>query len=147
MRLRCSSGRRRSADGLARPQQSRSEHLMQTENDRKVPRTLIKHAIDACATSAPNQPRQCFELCARSHSRTFPASNTNARSSNYDSPNLLLSSAKRSELKTSDGDRLVMTRRKARSRTSCVRRSRHTSLNSCRFSRVKTRQSTGHDGR
>ncbi len=26
--------------------------LMQTENDRKVPRTLIKHAIDACATSA-----------------------------------------------------------------------------------------------
>jgi len=25
--------------------------LMQTENDRKVPRTLIKHAIDACATS------------------------------------------------------------------------------------------------
>ena len=27
--------------------------LMQTENDRKVPRTLIKHAIDACATSAP----------------------------------------------------------------------------------------------
>jgi HEAT repeats len=27
--------------------------LMQTENDRKVPRNLIKHAIDACATSAP----------------------------------------------------------------------------------------------
>lgn len=27
--------------------------LMQTENDRKVPRTLIKHAIEACATSAP----------------------------------------------------------------------------------------------
>lgn len=27
--------------------------LMQTESDRKVPRTLIKHAIDACATSAP----------------------------------------------------------------------------------------------
>jgi HEAT repeats len=26
--------------------------LMQTENDRKMPRTLIKHAIDACATSA-----------------------------------------------------------------------------------------------
>jgi hypothetical protein len=25
--------------------------LMQTENDRKVPRNLIKHAIDACATS------------------------------------------------------------------------------------------------
>jgi hypothetical protein len=25
--------------------------LMQTENDRKVPRTLIKHAIDACATA------------------------------------------------------------------------------------------------
>ncbi|MDX6574519.1 MAG: hypothetical protein QOE96_472 [Blastocatellia bacterium] len=24
--------------------------LMQTENDRKVPRTLLKHAIDACAT-------------------------------------------------------------------------------------------------
>jgi HEAT repeat protein len=27
--------------------------LMQTENDRKVPRTLIKHAIDSCATSGP----------------------------------------------------------------------------------------------
>ena len=27
--------------------------LMQTENDRKVPRTLIKHAIEACATSMP----------------------------------------------------------------------------------------------
>jgi len=27
--------------------------LMQTENDRKVPRTLIKHAIEACATVAP----------------------------------------------------------------------------------------------
>lgn len=29
--------------------------LMQTENDRKVPRTLIKHAIDACATGAPGE--------------------------------------------------------------------------------------------
>ena len=27
--------------------------LMQTETDRKVPRTLIKHAIDACATAVP----------------------------------------------------------------------------------------------
>ena len=27
--------------------------LLQTENDRKVPLTLIKHAIEACATSAP----------------------------------------------------------------------------------------------
>ncbi len=27
--------------------------LMQTENDRKVPRTLIKHAIEACATAGP----------------------------------------------------------------------------------------------
>ena len=27
--------------------------LLQTENDRKVPRTLIKQAIEACATSAP----------------------------------------------------------------------------------------------
>jgi len=27
--------------------------LMQTENDRKVPRTLIKRAIEACATNAP----------------------------------------------------------------------------------------------
>lgn len=27
--------------------------LLQTENDRRVPRTLIKHAIEACATSAP----------------------------------------------------------------------------------------------
>lgn len=26
--------------------------LMQTENDRKVPRTLLKHAIDACATAS-----------------------------------------------------------------------------------------------
>jgi hypothetical protein len=30
--------------------------LMQTENDRKVPRTLIKHAIEACATAAPEVP-------------------------------------------------------------------------------------------
>ena len=30
--------------------------LLQTENDRKVPRTLIKHAIDACATAAPQPP-------------------------------------------------------------------------------------------
>ena len=29
--------------------------LMQTENDRKVPRTLIKHAIDACATGTPGE--------------------------------------------------------------------------------------------
>lgn len=29
--------------------------LMQTENDRKVPRTLIKHAIEACATAAPGE--------------------------------------------------------------------------------------------
>jgi hypothetical protein len=29
--------------------------LMQTENDRKVPRTLIKHAIEACATAAPDE--------------------------------------------------------------------------------------------
>lgn len=29
--------------------------LLQTENDRKVPRTLIKHAIEACATSEPLQ--------------------------------------------------------------------------------------------
>ena len=29
--------------------------LMQTENDRKVPRTLIKHAIDACATATPEK--------------------------------------------------------------------------------------------
>jgi pyruvate/2-oxoglutarate dehydrogenase complex dihydrolipoamide acyltransferase (E2) component len=28
--------------------------LLQTENDRKVPRTLIKHAIEACATAAPD---------------------------------------------------------------------------------------------
>jgi len=27
--------------------------LIQTESDRKVPRTLIRHAIDACATAAP----------------------------------------------------------------------------------------------
>jgi hypothetical protein len=29
--------------------------LMQTENDRKVPRTLIKHAIEACATAPAAQ--------------------------------------------------------------------------------------------
>jgi hypothetical protein len=29
--------------------------LMQTENDRKVPRTVIKHAIEACATAAPDE--------------------------------------------------------------------------------------------
>ena len=29
--------------------------LMQTETDRKVPRSLIKHAIDACATGAPEE--------------------------------------------------------------------------------------------
>ena len=28
--------------------------LMQTETDRKVPRSLIKHAIEACATTAPD---------------------------------------------------------------------------------------------
>jgi len=32
--------------------------LMQTENDRKVPRTLIKHAIDSCATAAPEAASQ-----------------------------------------------------------------------------------------
>ena len=29
--------------------------LMQTETDRKVPRSLIKHAIEACATTAPDE--------------------------------------------------------------------------------------------
>jgi hypothetical protein len=29
--------------------------LMQTENDRKVPRTLLKHAIEACATAGPDE--------------------------------------------------------------------------------------------
>jgi len=29
--------------------------LMQTENDRKVPRPLIKHAIEACATASPEE--------------------------------------------------------------------------------------------
>jgi HEAT repeat protein len=29
--------------------------LMQTENDRKVPRTLLKHAIDACATASADE--------------------------------------------------------------------------------------------
>lgn len=32
--------------------------LMQTENDSKVPRPLIKHAIDACATVAPEAASQ-----------------------------------------------------------------------------------------
>jgi len=43
--------------------------LLQTESDRKVPRTLIKHAIEACATSVP----QAIPA-ARSISETFPAS-------------------------------------------------------------------------
>jgi hypothetical protein len=30
--------------------------LMQNENDRKVPRNLIKHAIESCATSATDEP-------------------------------------------------------------------------------------------
>src|SRR5204863_5804058 len=43
--------------------------LMQTENDRKVPRTLIKHAIDACATVAPeNAP----PMAANPSSATIP---------------------------------------------------------------------------
>jgi hypothetical protein len=28
---------------------------MQTETDRKVPRSLIKHAVESCATSAPEE--------------------------------------------------------------------------------------------
>ena len=32
--------------------------LMQTEQDRKVPRTLLKHAIDACATAAADEVPQ-----------------------------------------------------------------------------------------
>jgi len=42
--------------------------LLQTESDRKVPRTLIKHAIEACATSAPEAVP-----AARTASETFPA--------------------------------------------------------------------------
>jgi HEAT repeat protein len=34
--------------------------LLRTENDRKVPRTLIKHAIEACATSTPMSPPEGF---------------------------------------------------------------------------------------
>jgi hypothetical protein len=30
--------------------------LMQNENDRRVPRTLIKHAIESCATSSADEP-------------------------------------------------------------------------------------------
>jgi hypothetical protein len=30
--------------------------LMQNENDRRVPRTLIKHAIESCATSPTDEP-------------------------------------------------------------------------------------------
>jgi len=41
--------------------------LMQTETDRKVPRSLIKHAIDACATSAPE------EISASPAADLFPA--------------------------------------------------------------------------
>ena len=37
--------------------------LMQTENDRKVPRTVIKQAIEACATAAPDE----VPLVAPSH--------------------------------------------------------------------------------
>ncbi len=40
--------------------------LMQTENDRKVPRTLIKHAIEACATA----PEQVPSAAATAHPAT-----------------------------------------------------------------------------
>lgn len=46
--------------------------LMQTENDRKVPRTLIKHAIDACATSAPDSTSTSLPVSA-SESFSQPA--------------------------------------------------------------------------
>lgn len=42
--------------------------LMQTETDRKVPRSLIKHAIEACATSAPGEISS-----ASSAADSFPA--------------------------------------------------------------------------
>ena len=38
--------------------------LMQTENDRKVPRPLIKHAIEACATSGPEQTSTSIPVSA-----------------------------------------------------------------------------------
>lgn len=46
--------------------------LMQTENDRKVPRPLIKHAIDACATSAPD-PASTSLPASASESLSQPA--------------------------------------------------------------------------
>ncbi len=46
--------------------------LMQTENDRKVPHTLIKHAIEACATSAPEAPATSLPASA-SESFSQPA--------------------------------------------------------------------------
>lgn len=46
--------------------------LMQTENDRKVPRTLIKDAIDACATSASDD-----RLPASAANVTAPATSAN----------------------------------------------------------------------
>ncbi len=40
--------------------------LMQTETDRKVPRTLIKHAIDACATAGPADSSAAPDVSAAS---------------------------------------------------------------------------------
>jgi hypothetical protein len=50
--------------------------LMQTENDRKVPRTLIKHAIEACATSAAeptsaSRPTSATESFSQSAPQSF----------------------------------------------------------------------------
>ncbi|MGZ8844634.1 MAG: HEAT repeat domain-containing protein [Pyrinomonadaceae bacterium] len=48
--------------------------LMQTENDRKVPHTLIKHAIDACATSAAEPTSTLPASASESFSQPAPQS-------------------------------------------------------------------------
>ena len=48
--------------------------LMQSETDRKVPRPLIKHAIDACATSSGDTPMPAPDLSSAPLPPTTPQS-------------------------------------------------------------------------
>ena len=50
--------------------------LMQTETDRKVPRTLIKHAIDACATTAPAESSAPADISAATPASQLSANPT-----------------------------------------------------------------------
>jgi HEAT repeats len=51
--------------------------LLQTENDRKVPRPIIKQAIEACATATPEGPRAVATPSYPSHVIPDPASQSN----------------------------------------------------------------------